>query len=235
MSREKKINNVEKVRVRRVLFATMILCTVVLFLFGGQLLEVLSIKPINSLKSDTVSRGVDSASTTTATTLAGDVMVRKSNKAGSGTSVNRDGVTIEYDPEMMFKQIINTSPAVLFVRSSEHDSIVLRKLLTTDYEITPELLIVDLDMHKNGVLLEQYILENKVKPSKKKNMLLQNTASIPMEKKAPYLFVNGVSLVNTNLGEDVMKLHSKNQFLTKLKAYAGENVVFHKRDLPSNS
>lgn len=230
-----KPGNVEKARFKRAALLSLTLCALTWFLFGDSL-KHLSLNT-HSLFSREVSTPIASgasehSSSAVEGSIAGSDVIVKTN---SNKPSSKDGTTLEYDPERIFKQIINTSPAVLFVRSSEYDSTVLRKLLTTDYEITPELLIVDMDMHRNGLLLEQYILDNKIKPSKNSDVLLQSTTAIPKNLKAPYLFVNGVSLINTNIGEDVLKLHSKNQFLTKLKAYAGENVVFHKRDLPSNS
>lgn len=233
MSKE-KADNIQWTRAKRGLGGTVFVLVLLLLTFGNVLGIFSTDIPIQSIIASTDSLNSNA--------LIGKASVNSIKKESnnlnsvahtsmSSSSVAKDGTVIEYDPEKNFKQIINTSPAVLFIRSSEYESNILRKLLTRDYEITPELAIVDLDKHGHDVLLERHILSHKIKSTKVE--VLKSTSV--KQAKAPYLFINGHSLINNGIADDILKFHEKGQLLTKLKAFAGENIVFNKRDLPSNS
>lgn len=130
-----------------------------------------------------------------------------------------------FDAEKNFKEIINTSPVVLFIRSSEPESNYLRGLLTKEYEMSPEMVVVDLDKHVQGHILQNYI----------KNNQLNNFANDNGATEVPYLFINGVSVINDGLKKDIVDLHSNNQLLTKLRTYSSDRVLFQKKGMPSNS
>lgn len=132
----------------------------------------------------------------------------------------------KFDPKVNFLDIINTSPAVLFIKSSQMDSVFLKRLLQREFETSPELAIVDLEKHSYGYELEKYIKENKldVDPS---------TALEAIH--SPYLFLNGVSVINNGIARDIIEPHSKGLLLPVLKSKAGGNLLVEKRDIPSNS
>ena len=108
-----------------------------------------------------------------------------------------------FDPKANFLDIIKTSPAVLFIKSSQSDSIFLRNLLQKEFEISPELATVDLEKHSRGYELEKYIKQNK----------LNIDPDIALESiHPPYLFLNGVSLINNGIEKDIIEPHSKGSF-----------------------
>lgn len=106
------------------------------------------------------------------------------------------------------------------------DSVFLKRLLQREFETSPELAIVDLEKHSYGYELEKYIKENKldVDPS---------TALEAIH--SPYLFLNGVSVINNGIARDIIEPHSKGLLLPVLKSKAGGNLLVEKRDIPSNS
>lgn len=132
----------------------------------------------------------------------------------------------KFDPKTNFLDIIRTSPAVLFIKSSQADSIFLKKLLQREFEISPELAIVDLEKHSHGYELEKYIKQNK----------LSIDPSAPLESiQSPYLFLNGVSVINNGMVRDIIEPHSKGLLLSILKSEARGNLLVEKKDIPSNS
>ncbi|SMN20568.1 similar to Saccharomyces cerevisiae YPL156C PRM4 Pheromone-regulated protein proposed to be involved in mating [Maudiozyma saulgeensis] len=126
-----------------------------------------------------------------------------------------------FNPEVNFKEILNTSPVVLFIRSTEQDSQYLKNLLLKEYEISPEISIVDLDQHSNGDKLQDYIQTTKL--------------AATSTQKLPYLFINSVSVINTNIKKDIKDLHSDGSLLQNFRHLASGNVLFEKMGLPSNS
>ncbi|CAB4252884.1 similar to Saccharomyces cerevisiae YPL156C PRM4 Pheromone-regulated protein proposed to be involved in mating [Maudiozyma barnettii] len=126
-----------------------------------------------------------------------------------------------FNPETNFKEILNTSPVVLFIRSTEQDSQYLKNLLLKEYEISPQISIVDLDQHSNGDSLQDHIQSTKL--------------SAAATQRLPYLFINSVSVINTNLKKDIKDLHSDGSLLQKFRHLASGNVLFEKMGLPSNS
>ncbi|QID88280.1 pheromone-regulated protein prm4 [Saccharomyces pastorianus] len=132
----------------------------------------------------------------------------------------------KFDPKVSFLDIINTSPAVLFIMSSQTDSVFLRSLLQKELEISPELAIVDLEKHSHGYELEKYIKQNK----------LDIDPSTSLETiHSPYLFLNGISVINNGIARDIIEPHSKGLLLSVLKSEARGNLLIEKKDIPSNS
>lgn len=132
------------------------------------------------------------------------------------------GITTKgFNPDYNFNEILNTSPVVLFIRSSNTDSQYLKNLLLKEYEISPEISIVDLDQHSHGDKLQEYILNQKL--------------SIPSSNSVPYLFINSASVINTSIEKDIKKLHSDGSLLQKFRHLANGKVLFEKMGLPSNS
>ncbi|KAG0670978.1 hypothetical protein C6P45_001485 [Maudiozyma exigua] len=126
-----------------------------------------------------------------------------------------------FNPEFNFKEILNTSPVVLFIRSSEVDSQYLKKLLLNEYEISPQISIVDLDQHSNGDKLQDSIQTKKISAS--------------ATQKVPFLFINSIPVISTNIQKDIKNLHSDGSLLQKFRHLANGKVLFEKMGLPSNS
>ncbi|PTN17280.1 pheromone-regulated protein PRM4 [Saccharomyces cerevisiae] len=132
----------------------------------------------------------------------------------------------KFDPRKDFLDIIRTSPAVLFIKSSQADSIFLKNLLQREFEISPELATVDLEKHSHGYELEKYIKQNK---------LNIDTSAALESIQSPYLFFNGISVINRGMVRDIIEPHSKGLLLPLLKSEARGNLLVEKKDIPSNS
>ena len=126
-----------------------------------------------------------------------------------------------FNVQQHFTQIIHTSPVVLFMKSSQDDSRLMRDLLQKEYEISPEIAVVDLDKHTHGAALQDYIRLNKLDN--------RGTAYV----KLPYLFINE-QFVHVDV-KNVKSLHKDGALLKTFKDAAGENVFWHKTGVPSNS
>lgn len=124
-------------------------------------------------------------------------------------------------------EILNTSPVVIFGKKNEPDSEYLYNLLTKEYEVTPEPIFVDLDKHASGSMIQKYIQTKKI--VRHKEVDESNTMDIP------YLFINGVSIINTGVATDIKKNHASNKLLDKLKALASDTVSFTRLESPSNN
>lgn len=75
----------------------------------------------------------------------------------------KDGVSKDlgssFNPKNEYNKILSKSPVVIFSKSYCPFSKKLKKLLKTEYQITPEPIIIELDDHENGKELQQHIGE----------------------------------------------------------------------------
>ncbi|CCE63995.1 hypothetical protein TPHA_0G01590 [Tetrapisispora phaffii CBS 4417] len=155
------------------------------------------------------------------------------NKGENKNNRNNDKYDINayknaaFDAAANYKEIINTSRVVLFMKSSDSQSNEIKKLLLNSYEILPEIAIVDLDRHVQGALLHDYI-------AKKKILTNQLGYHKDDQLEVPFLVINGVSFV-TSSNKNFHKLHNEGLLLQKLKNLAGDSVMISKKDSPSNS
>lgn len=126
-----------------------------------------------------------------------------------------------FSPERNLNEILNTSPVVLFVRSSQRDSQYLRSLLLREYEISPQIAVVDLDQHAYGDALQRHIRDTK----------MGRREDAPL----PYLFVNGVSAIANSAQNKVREAHVDGELLDQLRHLAAGKVLFQKVGAPSNN
>ena len=126
-----------------------------------------------------------------------------------------------FSPERNLNEILNTSPVVLFVRSSQRDSQYLRSLLLREYEISPQIAVVDLDQHAYGDALQRHIRDTK----------MGRREDAPL----PYLFVNGVSAIANSAQNKVREAHVDGELLDQLRHLAAGKVLFKKVGAPSNN
>lgn len=119
-----------------------------------------------------------------------------------------------FDAKIEFNEIMTLSPVVLFSKTYCGYSKALKNLLQAEYEVSPGITVVELDKHKNGRLLQDYLAE------------------ISGRKTVPNLFINGIS----RGGSDEMKqLHLDGKLLSNLVSWGGKKVKFSKKNAPSNS
>lgn len=131
-----------------------------------------------------------------------------------------------FDPMKSLHQILNTSPVVLFIDSTSLDiewtnSNLLKNILLNNYEISPELVVVDLNKHTNGHILQEYIETYKLNGDENPQL--------------PYLFINSRSVLNKDCKQHLLEYHESNKLLNRFKKFADGKVIFDKLELPSNS
>ncbi|ESX00170.1 hypothetical protein KL918_004959 [Ogataea parapolymorpha] len=119
-----------------------------------------------------------------------------------------------FDAAKEFKEILSLSPVAIFSKSYCPYSKKLKDLLQTSYDITPQPTVVELDLHKHGKELQDYI------------------ASVSGRRTVPNLFVNGVSRGGS---DEMSALHADNKLLDQLTAWGGPKVKVEKINKPSNS
>lgn len=133
----------------------------------------------------------------------------------------------QFNPMKNLHQILNTSPVVLFINSQTtsadelNKSNTLKNFLQFNYEISPQVAIVDLNKHQHGTLLQDYIKQYKL--NRNDNAQL------------PYLFINSRSVLDNNLKDNLSQFHDSGDLLKRFKNFADGKVIFEKIELPSNN
>lgn len=148
--------------------------------------------------------------------LATSTVAYSTNKLNSHsmvTGTSKQDKEEKFDAAYNLKQILNTSPVVIFIKSSHKLSTDIKNMLVREYDIFPDLAIVDLDKHTNGNTLLKYI-----------------ESDSEVQHKLPYVFVNGVSMT-----EDIEKLHKSDSLLEKLRTLSNGKIFINRREAPSNS
>ncbi|BAO41871.1 pheromone-regulated membrane protein 4 [Kluyveromyces marxianus] len=151
------------------------------------------------------------------------------NPNSNGGNQDMPSSSSSFSPARGFQEILTTSPAVLFIRSSNKDSLGLKNMLNTEYTFSPEVIVVDLDKHTYGDRIQEYIRRNKLETYK------SNYEEASQSPDVPYLFINGVSMINKSLKEDIMKQHIDGNLITKFREISDGKVSVSKVDTPSNS
>lgn len=136
---------------------------------------------------------------------------QKPNKDGSKDS---NPSTSEFDAAGELQSILGLSPVVIFSKTYCGYSQTLKNLLKSEYEINPPPTIVELDKHKNGRQLQDYI------------------GTKTGRKTVPNLFINGVSRGGS---DDIKKLHEEGKLLNSLNLWGDKDVKVNKINAPSNS
>lgn len=129
----------------------------------------------------------------------------------SPTKVDDDA---SFDAAKEFQSIMGLSPVVMFSKTYCGYSKALKNLLSSEYEISPQLMVVELDKHKKGAELQEYI------GSKTGRMTVPN------------LFISGVSRGGS---DDIKKLHDEGTLLKLLQQWGGKSLKVTKISAPSNS
>lgn len=119
-----------------------------------------------------------------------------------------------FSPEKEFNEILSFAPVVIFSKTYCPYLQRLKALLKNDYELIPEPIIVELDKHKHGKELQEYIGE------------------LSGRKTVPNLFVKGVSRGGS---DDIKALHDAGTLLDLLTTWGGKNLKVSKHSVPSNS
>lgn len=123
--------------------------------------------------------------------------------------------------ESEFQKIINISPLVLFYESSHEMGVKIKTILMNEYDIYPEMTVVDLDKYFD------------------KESLLKSIRQKTYGNKSPlhstYLFLKGKPIVDGDLESQFMELHSKDHLMGKVNKLGKDMIIFQKIGLPSNN
>ncbi len=119
-----------------------------------------------------------------------------------------------FDAAREFQEIMQLSPVVIFSKTYCPYSKGLKELLKSSYEITPSPAIVELDMHKYGPQLQEYVGKRTGRRT------------------VPNLMVKGVSRGGF---DDIIELHKEGTFVKNFMEWAGNAAKIEKINAPSNS
>ncbi|CDR41878.1 CYFA0S08e01090g1_1 [Cyberlindnera fabianii] len=139
---------------------------------------------------------------------------REQGKPITPGSASTNEADIVFDPAQELQSIMSLSPVVIFSKSYCGYSKALKNLLSSEYELNPAPTIVELDKHKQGRALQDYIA--------------QKTG----RKTVPNLLINGISRGGS---DEMRKLHDEGKLLAMLNQWGGKSVKATKINAPSNS
>lgn len=128
----------------------------------------------------------------------------------------------QHNIDIEFQRIIDISSLVLFFKSSNKISLKIKNIILNEYEIYPEITIVDFDKYFNKDELKSYVQER----------IRSDLTSIS---NSTYLFLKGTPIIYNELEDKFLELHSKNFFAKRIKEMSKGSVLFNKIYLPSNN
>lgn len=122
----------------------------------------------------------------------------------------------DYDAAKDFAQIRSMGPMVVFSKLYCPYSKRLKQLLRDHYSITPEPTIVELDKHKHGAELQDYL----------KVVTQRNTV--------PNVLVGSKSHLSRGGSDDFLKLHNENTLAELLTLWGDKELSAKRIEVPSN-
>ncbi|CCH41361.1 Monothiol glutaredoxin-7 [Wickerhamomyces ciferrii] len=143
-----------------------------------------------------------------------NVEIKQKQKQKQEGITDESNIKTTFDAAQEFQSIIGLSPVVIFSKTYCGFSQALKNLLKFEYEINPPPTIVELDKHKNGRELQDFI------------------ASKSGRKTVPNLFINGVSRGGS---DEMKKLHDEGKLLESLNLWGEKGIKVNKINAPSNS
>lgn len=122
---------------------------------------------------------------------------------------------LEFDPVKELIEIRSIAPMVVFSKTYCPYSKQLKKLLTENYEITPEISIVELDKHKYGKILQEHL------------------GKISGRKTVPNVLI-GTSNESKGGCDDFQNLHESGKLASLLNEWGNKKLSVKKLETPSN-
>lgn len=123
----------------------------------------------------------------------------------------------DFDPAKEFLQIRALAPVTIFSKLYCPYSAKLKKLLLENYLITPQPTIVELDKHKHGKQLQEYL------------------AQVTNRRTVPNVIVGTSSAVSRGGADDFQKLHDEGLLAKLMNTWGGKDVSVSRKEVPSNS
>ncbi|SCU85338.1 LANO_0C03994g1_1 [Lachancea nothofagi CBS 11611] len=119
-----------------------------------------------------------------------------------------------FDAVKAYQMILVSSPMIVFSKSYCPYSKRLKELLHQEFLFTPEYVVVELDLHKHGAELQEYVGTKTGRTT------------------VPNVVINGVSRGGC---DDLKALQADGKLLSSLKEWAGKTLTVTKNDKPSNN
>lgn len=138
---------------------------------------------------------------------------KKAADALTAAETPEDG--IPFDPVKELLQIRSLAPMTIFSKTYCTYSKKLKKLLSDNYQITPQPTFVEIDKHSHGVKLQQYLGE------------LTGRSTVPN-------VLIGISNISKGGFDDFFELHQSGELLTLLQKWGGKSLLVKKINTPSN-
>lgn len=135
----------------------------------------------------------------------------------SGTKANKEEVAADdFDPAKEFLEIRSIAPMTVFSKTYCPYSQRLKQLLRDNYSITPEPIIVELDKHKHGKELQEYL------------------KTITDRSTVPNVLVGTKSHTSRGGSDDFLSLHSENKLADMLNTWGDKELSAKRIEAPSN-
>lgn len=125
------------------------------------------------------------------------------------------GEDMDFDPVKELIQIRSLAPMVVFSKTYCPYSKRLKKLLSDNYEITPQFSVVELDKHKNGKLLQEHL------------------GKISGRRTVPNVLI-GTSNESKGGCDDFLNLHESGKLAALINEWGNKKISVKKLEAPSN-
>lgn len=122
-----------------------------------------------------------------------------------------------FDPAKEYVEIRLMAPVSVFSKSRCPYSRKLKEILQQNYVITPVPQYIELDKHKHGAELQEYI------------------GLVTGRKTVPNVLVGFDATLSNGGCDDFMALHSEGKLAAKLMEWGGKDLLVVKLETPSNS
>ncbi|OBA22796.1 hypothetical protein METBIDRAFT_85189 [Metschnikowia bicuspidata var. bicuspidata NRRL YB-4993] len=141
-------------------------------------------------------------------------------ETGGGAGENTDSGDVEpldYDPSKEFLQIRALAPMTIFSKTYCPYLKQLKKLLLENYSITPAPQIVELDKHKHGRELQEYV------------------GHVSERNTVPNVIIGTELTLSKGGASEFTKLHKEGKLVEMLKLWGGKAISVLRLEVPSNS
>ncbi|KAM9908854.1 hypothetical protein OXX79_000102 [Metschnikowia pulcherrima] len=146
-----------------------------------------------------------------------DKTMEESGQSSAEKSDSGDVDSSDYDPAKGFLEIRALAPMTIFSKTYCPYSKRLKKLLSENYSITPEPKYVELDKHKHGQELQEYV------------------GRISERKTVPNVIMGTSSALSKGGADDFLQLHKEGKLVEMLNLWGERAISVVRLEVPSNS
>lgn len=141
-------------------------------------------------------------------------------ETGGGASEKDDSGdvdTSDFDPAKAFLEIRALGPLIIFSKTYCPFLKSIKKLLKENYSITPEPVYVELDKHKHGQELQEYV------------------GRVTERSTVPNVIIGTSSTISKGGADDFLTLHREGKLAEKLNLWGEKAISVVRLEVPSNS